>query len=148
MATQVFPSRWTSLGAHQVERTCQVFGKVPHVLQTDVQPDKPVAVVRTILIPAKIVCDSEAGHTRPTVADLEQLERVDEAKHLLFRKLSLKDDRENSCRSGEIPLPELVPRAGFESRMQHKLYLRTFGQPFGDGERRRFNRLQAHSHRF
>src|SRR5262249_14535379 len=92
----------------------------------------------------EIVSHSETGYSGPTVANLEQLEFIDESLHLLLGKGLPKDDGEQASRSGEIAFPELVSGTRGERRMQYQFDLGAGGEPAGKLERTLRDSFQAH----
>src|SRR5580692_1053070 len=52
-----------------------------------------------------------SGHARPTVSDLEQVQRIDKSENLRLGKLLPEDDREQAGRTGEVAFPEFVSGA-------------------------------------
>src|SRR5207245_10124605 len=95
----------------------------------------------------KIVGHCEARHTSPAIADLKELQLVHKALHLSLREPGLKYDGEHARRACEVPLPELVARAGRKSRVQHAFDLGPLAEPARQTQRGFFNRLQPTRHR-
>src|SRR5580704_10748172 len=101
-----------SSSLHRVQRVRQVCLEIVDVFETDVQAYDSVAVVRAARRRMEIVSDGQAGHTRPTVSDLEQVQRIDKSQNLRLGKLLLEDNGEQAGRAREVALPEFVSGAG------------------------------------
>src|ERR1700674_1762586 len=102
-----------------------------------------MAIVGAVLRGVEIVSDSQAGHARPTVSDLEQFQRIHKSQNLLPGKLPLEDNGEEACRPREVTLPEFVSRTGGKRGMKNQFDLGTLGEPAGQPEGSFLKRLQA-----
>ena len=71
-----------ALFTSSIPRPGQICPEIVDVLETDVQADDAMAVVRAILRGAEIVSDGQAGHACPTVGDLEQLQGIHKCQNL------------------------------------------------------------------
>src|SRR5580658_3908978 len=85
-----------SSSLHRVQRVRQVCLEIVDVFETDVQAYDSVTVVRAALRRVEIVSDGQAGHARPTVSDLEQLQCIYESENLWLGKLLLENNREQA----------------------------------------------------
>jgi len=77
---------------HRLQRLRQVCLEIVDVFETDVQAYDPVAIVRATLRRVEIVSNGQAGHARPTVSDLEQLQGIYKSKNLRLGKLLPEDN--------------------------------------------------------
>src|SRR5580692_9570844 len=131
------------ISLHRLQRAGQVRLEIVDVFETKVQAYDSVAVVRAALRRVEIVSDRQAGHARPTVSDLEQLQGIHKSENLRLAKLPLEDDGEKAGRAGEVALPEFVSRAGGKRGMKHQFDLGTLCEPAGEREGSFLQRLQA-----
>ena len=107
-------------GAQAVEARFEVADQVLHVFQAGVEADQSL-----FLLPAGGRAlrggqprKHQALVATPGSSECEQLVVVDHGRHGLERDI-LEHDTEQSRRSVEVALPELVPGTGGQRRMEH-----------------------------
>src|SRR5246127_202523 len=120
---------WRPIPTHPLQSLQEVGLQIIPVFEADVQPHNAVSVVGTSGRGMKIVGHCQARHTSPAIADLKELQLVYKALHLRLREPGLKHDGEHARRACEVPLPELVARAGRKSRGQNAFNLGPLAEP-------------------
>jgi hypothetical protein len=101
--------------------------RVAGLFHADAQPHQAVTVGRGAAGAVQVIGRGQAGRPRPAIADLKEIERIDEGAHLRAAELRAKDKGKQSARPGEITRPEFMAGAAIERRMQHGLHLRLRG---------------------
>src|SRR5262252_3153274 len=126
--------RPAELSIHPFQRPLQIFPKILHILQPNVEPYNPVPVVGAVLVAMQVISHCEAGDSCPAVANFKQFQIIDEMQYLLFREFFSKNNGEDSCRAGEVTLPELMSRTRRERGMQDQFHFWPLRQPLREIE--------------
>src|ERR1700738_563846 len=74
---------------HFVERLRQIGLKIGRIFQPNVQPHDAMTIVWPVWFRLKIVRHGQARDAGPAIADLKQIESIDERKYLLLREQPL-----------------------------------------------------------
>src|SRR5437764_1349098 len=129
------------LSANSGKRRLQVGNEIAHGLQADIEAHDRRAVVREA--PPQIeVRHYQADHSAPAVADLEELELVEQTYDDVAGYRGGKFNGKNARRAGKIPLPDFMSRAAGESGVTQSRCLRLLLQPPGNRERALLELLQ------
>ena len=125
-----------SRGIDAVQRVLKIADRIHWILQSRIESDQPITVYARVRGLSQIRSDHQAGYTAPAVPQTEEREAIHERMQAGLCQRRSKDDRKETSRSREVPLPDGMVRARSKSGVEYDLDLRSFDEPVGHPKRR------------